>query len=341
MTLAAGPGQVGAVDRGTRIARRKDTVRAVAARAIGYDLRASAGRQPVIAGQVSGLAAALYSKFLRKAHAFMASAACGWADILRRDRGIGIGVGLDRVNAVAVRANGRLPVSFCNGLPVDAPLEFFRDLVVTAAAGLRNVEFKNRRLGVFRIENLVRAVAIGADRGFFRAVGNRVPMHALFVGGDHLCALAAIFHDELLTVAGAAGRGDIGVMHARLRIAGGEQFVRTPMTIDARGCVAIAALDGLGVKTALVGRLLVGVASGARNFLGRGFVSRAFYIGVAVHAGEHAAVNRIFESFRIDVQADGLAVLFVGERGVVMAGEAFVCGWFGRLFAGSVECARR
>ena len=61
---------------------------------------------------------------------------------------------------------------------------------------------------------------------------------------------------------------------------------------------------------------------------------RALYIGVAIHAGEHAAVNGIFEALRIDMQADGLAVHFVSQRGVAMAGQAFFGSWFSRLLAG-------
>lgn len=113
------------------------------------------------------------------------------------------------------------------------------------------------------------------------------------------------------------------------------------MAIDAGGSFAVAALHGLTVEAAIVGGLLVGVAGGASNFLGNRFVRRAFYVGVAVNAGKHAAVDRILESLRIDVEADGLAVFLMRQRSVAMANEAFVGAWFGRLFTGSVECARR
>jgi hypothetical protein len=100
-------------------------------------------------------------------------------------------------------------------------------------------------------------------------------------------------------------------------------------------------LHGFAVEAAIVGGLLVGMASGASNFLGNGLVRSAFYVGVAIDAGEHAAVDGILESLRIDVQADGLAVFLMRQRSIAMANEAFVCGWFGRLFAGCVERARR
>ena len=59
-------------------------------------------------------------------------------------------------------------------------------------------------------------------------------------------------------------------------------------------------------------------------------------VSVAVDAGEHAAVDGIFEGLRIDVQADSLAVFIVGQRGVTVAGQAFIgggfCWCFGRVF---------
>ena len=206
--------------------------------------------------------------------------------------------------------------------------------VVALAAGRRHIELEDRRLRILGVENLVRAVAIGADRGFLRAGGDGVSVNALLVGRDHLRALSAVFHHKLLAVAGSAGRGNVGVMHARFGIAGRQQFVRAAVAIDAGGGLAVASLHGLAVEAAIVGSLLVGVAGGAGDFLRRSFVRGALYVGVAVHAGEHAAVDGIFEGLRIDVQADGLAVDFMGQRGVAMAGEAFVRGGFRRLLIG-------
>ena len=64
----------------------------------------------------------------------------------------------------------------------------------------------------------------------------------------------------------------------------------------------------------------------------------AGYIGVAVHAGEHAAVDGIFESLRIYVQADRFAVDVMSQGRIAVAGEAFICGGLGRIFlAGGME----
>jgi hypothetical protein len=65
------------------------------------------------------------------------------------------------------------------------------------------------------------------------------------------------------------------------------------------------------------------------------------YVRVAIHTGEHAAVDGIFKRLRINVQANGLAVDLVGQSSVAVAGETFVGCGLGRVFLGhSVESAR-
>ena len=113
--------------------------------------------------------------------------------------------------------------------------------------------------------------------------------------------------------------------------------MRTSVAINARSSIAVAALHGFAMKAAIVRGLLVGMARRATDFLGSRFVPGAGYIRVAVHAGEHAAVDRIFEGLRIDMQTGRLAVDIVSQRRVAVAREAFVSGGFGWLFAGSVE----
>ena len=61
---------------------------------------------------------------------------------------------------------------------------------------------------------------------------------------------------------------------------------------------------------------------------------RAFYVRVAIHAGEHAAVDGIFKRLRIDVQANNFAVHFVRQRSIAVAREAFVRRRFGGIFLG-------
>ena len=179
---------------------------------------------------------------------------------------------LDGVDAVAIGAHRRLPVALGNCCAVDALLEFLGDRVVALAASRWHVEFEDGRLRIFRVEDLVRAMAIGADGGLFRSGGNRMSVDALLIRGDHLRAEPILLHHELLAVTGSAGRRDVGVMHPRIGIARWQQFVRAAVTIDA-GCRAgVTALCGFAVEAAIVGRLLVGMAGGAADFLGSVFV---------------------------------------------------------------------
>ena len=119
---------------------------------------------------------------------------------------------LDRMDSVAVGADRCLPVRFGDGLPVNALVEFLRDLVVTLAAGQRHIELEDRRLGVFCVENLMGAMAVGADRGFRRPIGDGMSVNALFVRSNRPHAEAAFVHDELLAVAGPASGRDVGVI---------------------------------------------------------------------------------------------------------------------------------
>lgn len=185
----------------------------------------------------------------------------------------------------------------------------------------------------------MRAVAIGADCRLLRSDSDGMAVHALLVRGNHLRAEATLFHYKLLAVTSTAGGRNVLVTYARSWIHGGQQFMWAPVTIDASCGVTIAAVHRLAVIAAVVGCLFVGVAGGTGNFLGSGFVGGTFYIRVAVHAGKHAAVDGLFEGLRIDMQADGLAIDFVGEGGITMAGETSVSRGFGRIFLGrSSEC---
>ena len=111
--------------------------------------------------------------------------------------------------------------------------------------------------------------------------------------------------------------------------------MRAAVAIHAGGCIRISALNRFRVVAAIVGGLLIGVACSAAYFLRSRLVRCAGHVGVTVHTREHAAVDRVLELLRIDLQADRLAVDFVSESGVAVAGQAFICGGFGRLFLGS------
>src|SRR3974390_554794 len=188
---------------------------------------------------------------------------------------------LDRGDGMAVGANRSLPVALGDGLSVYALLEFLRDRVVALPAGGWHIELEDRALGVFRVENLVRAVAVGADRGFFRARGDGVSVDTHLIRSRHLRALTAILHYEFLAVAGAACRGNVGVVHARLGIARRQQFMRAAVAVNTAGRLAVAALHGFAMEAAIVGCLLVGVAAGASDPFRCRLVRRTGYISVA------------------------------------------------------------
>ena len=95
---------------------------------------------------------------------------------------------LDRVNAVAIGANRRLPISLGQGGAVDALSIFLRNRIVALTASECHVELEDRRLRILGIENLVRAMAIGANGGLVGTGRNRVPVNALLVRRDHLRA---------------------------------------------------------------------------------------------------------------------------------------------------------
>src|SRR5579864_3180309 len=85
--------------------------------------------------------------------------------ILRRDRRIWIRMRLDGVNAMTIRTHRRLPVPPCHRLPVNALLELFGDRIVTLPACQGHVELENRRLRVPGVQDFMRAMTVGADRG--------------------------------------------------------------------------------------------------------------------------------------------------------------------------------
>ena len=138
---------------------------------------------------------------------------------------------LDRVDSVAVRADRGQPVAARDCLPVNALHEGLVDCRMALAAGGRNIELVDRRLGVVGGKNLVRAVAIGADRGLLRSFFDGAPMHAFLIGDEGLRALAVRLHQKLLPVASAAGDGNVGMIDRRLGIVGGQNLVRASVAV--------------------------------------------------------------------------------------------------------------
>ena len=235
---------------------------------------------------------------------------------------------------MAIRAHRRLPVCLCDRLAVNALLKFFGDLIVAFAARQRHVEFEDRRFCFFGVENFMRAMAVGADGRFFGSVGDRVSVNTLLVRSDRLHSQSTLFHYEFLAVTRAACRRDVDVIDAGFGVARRQQFMRAAVAIDTRCRIRVSTFYRPGVQAAVVGGLLVRMAGRAGDMLRRGFVRSALYIRVTVHASEHAAMDRVFEGLRINMQAYRLPVYLVRQRGITVAGHAFVDRRFCRVFFG-------
>jgi uncharacterized membrane protein len=97
-----------------------------------------------------------------------------------------------------------------------------------------------------------------------------------------------------------------------------------------------ASLGRFGVVAVRVLILRIRMALGADNLFGCRLVDQAFYVCVAIHTGEHAAVNRVLQLVRIDLQAYRLAVNLIRQSGVGVASKTIAV--FELLFGAS--CTR-
>ena len=227
------------------------------------------------------------------------------------------------VQTGAASCRARSPARGCSArIPVH--------IAVALGAGSRNVELVDRRLGIAGAEDVVLAVAVGADRGLVRTGGNRLAVNALLVGGEGSGADAARRHHELLAVASAAGLRNVGARDLRLGIAGRQHLVHAAVAVLALGHVGVAGGRGLGVNAVIVGGLLISVAGGAHRLDRRGVVRKGLDVGVAIGAAEDA-VHRGLELGVVDMQADLLAVLVFRESGIVVAGQALVVAHLGSM----------
>src|SRR4051812_34381438 len=170
--------------------------------------------------------------------------------------------------------------------------------------------------------DFVAAVAVGTDGRLLRTIFDGLAVHALLIGDEGLRADAVRGGDELLPMAAAACDGDVGVIHGRGGISRRKRLVRAAMAIDARGARSRAGLFGAGMPGAHVGLLGGFVASGAGDLFGGRVMGKAFNVGVAVHATEQPAVERMLHLVLVDEEADLFAVFFCRQRSVAVTGEA-------------------
>src|SRR5215467_5150835 len=108
---------------------------------------------------------------------------------------------LDGVDPVAIGADWRLRIPACDRLAVNARHEFLFHGFVALGAGQRHVKLCNRRLGIARRQDLVRAVAIGTNRSLIRTRRYSAAVDTLFVREELLVGVSAGLHHKLLAVA--------------------------------------------------------------------------------------------------------------------------------------------
>ncbi len=113
------------------------------------------------------------------------------------------------------------------------------------------LNFGDGRLGVAGGENLVDSVAIGADGGLLRAVGDGAAVDARLIGEEGLRGFAVRLHEELLPVAAAAGGGNVGVIDGRFGIVAGDDLMDVAVAVLA-ACGDFAVAYGLGVNAVRV-----------------------------------------------------------------------------------------
>jgi len=135
----------------------------------------------------------------------------GVLDIGGRHRGIGIVRRLNGVNAVAVRADGRMPITSSQRLTVNALHKSRLHVRVALAAGCRHIKLRDRRFRVGARQDVVRAVAVCTNCGVLGTAVDGFAVNALLVGVERSRTDAATRHDHLLAVASTAGGGNVSV----------------------------------------------------------------------------------------------------------------------------------
>ena len=119
---------------------------------------------------------------------------------------------------------------------MDADIEGVLNVRMALAAGRGHAEFINRRLRIIGGKNGVSTVAIRADRSLHRSVSDSLSVNALLVRDERLSANAIRLHQEFLSMASTACRGDARVVQGRIRMAASQHFVSASVAVLAIGC---------------------------------------------------------------------------------------------------------
>lgn len=171
----------------------------VATRAVGHHDRAELLGQAVVAVQVAAHPPTGETEFPRQPFARVALGTGGSGDRLLRDTALWVNVRKNRVDAVAIGADGHLRIPAGGRLSVNAPAVGGGLLLVTLATGLRDVLAGDPRPWVPRKKKGVDAVTIGADRGLRLSPGDGPAMNTLLVGEKGTCGKKIwVLADEFL-----------------------------------------------------------------------------------------------------------------------------------------------
>jgi hypothetical protein len=226
------------------------------------------------------------------------------------------------VRAMTVGTDRRMQVAPADRLPVNARHELRSLRFVTLGAGGGNVGLVNGRLRVGNAPHVVRAVAVAANGGLVVAASHQLGVNAVLIGSERPRAFSCLLHNRLLAMTTAAGGSDILVAHLGRGVARGKDCMNVAVAIDTTRRLLVAGRTRLGMQTVVIRLLLVAVALRAGWLGGRGFMRNRSDILMAIRATEHAAVNGVLELLLLHLQAHLLAIFFLGQRWVVVAGEA-------------------
>ncbi len=328
MALAAGLRQVLGIDRGARIAGGQNVVDAVAGSAIGRGEVAALQGQAMEALHV-GREHVRRQPVLRDDPLRGMTLAAGFGDVGRRHARRGQLDGGDGVLAMAVGADGRVAHAGLDRRAVNAAEVGLLDVFVAFAAGAGNVLPVELGRGVGGPVQVVRAVAIGADRGVdFALLQQGDAVDALLVADDGgTLAEMKLLHLRRVAVAPPAGLGQIGAIHRRLRVAVVQQIVVAAVAILAGGRFLHALVDRLAVVAFQVNLRLDAMALAAGDRLGDEVVRMRQIGDVGVATGaEVLGVDGGLEFRLVHVQRDGLAGgVGLDQRLVAVAGDSRSC----------------
>jgi hypothetical protein len=158
----------------------------------------------------------------------------------------------------------------------------------------------------------MRAVAIGAYRGLLRSLLDGLPVHALLVRDEGLPLSPFDSIRNFCPWQRPQVYGNVVVIHRRF----GSSAARISCAPPWQSWQLAAAAPGFSpcMQTVRVSLLRIGMALRAGDLLRRGLVDQALHILVAIHAGEHTAVNGMLHlAFGSTYRLTVLAVHFSGQ----------------------------